>query len=49
MYDVQGKYSESYGWEDIDPGYATKSEAVEAKHVYDANEPEYPHRVRSSK
>ena len=49
MYDVQGWYSEAYGWEDIDSGYATKEEAKEAKRVYDANEPEYPHRVRSSK
>jgi len=45
MWEVQGFYHSAYGWE-ILTTHDTKLEALEEAHVYDENEPDFPHRIR---
>jgi hypothetical protein len=45
MWEVQGFYTEQYGWECL-THHDTKKEALDEARVYDENEPKIPHRVR---
>ena len=44
-YEVQGYYSERYGWETV-CAEETFPEAKAQKEVYDREEPQYSHRVK---
>jgi hypothetical protein len=51
-YEVQGYYGSIYGWECLThyPGTpAGRGDALAERKVYDAEEPEHPHRVKKIK